>query len=142
MKKVFESILASDDIQEVKNCVAIMAESCEIGMNNGTMLEMLKQLKGEIDSCHYDEETADLHLCLIEQLHAKDIAKDYWHQMSNFDINEQDWCVLWGEMTNLHTEKIRKWFPGISQIDLERKIFDECVSFLKKGKLPYYDLKV
>lgn len=142
MKKAFESILASDDIQEVKNCVAIMAESCEIGMNNGTMLEMLKQLKGEIDSCHYDEETADLHLCLIEQLHTKDVAKDYWHQASDFDINEQDWCVLWGEMANQHTEKIRKWFPGISQIDLERKIFDECVSFLKKGKLPYYDLKV
>lgn len=63
MKKVFENILASNDIQTIKNCVATMADCCEVGMN-------------------------------------------------------------------------------VNALDYERKIFDECISFLNNGELPYHDLKV
>lgn len=78
----------------------------------------------------------------IGQLHTKDVAKDYWHEVKNDKINIADWCVLWGEMVNRNDEKIRKWFPKIGTLDYERKIFDECVSFLANGELPFYDLKV
>ena len=142
MKKVFENILASNDIQAIKNCVATMADCCEVGMNDGVMLDMMKQVKGEIGACHYDEEMADMHLCLIGQLHTKDVAKDYWHEVKNDNINLEDWCVLWGEMVKRNDEKIKKWFPKINALDYERKIFDECISFLNNGELPYHDLKV
>lgn len=33
-------------------------------------------------------------------------------------------------------------FPKIKTLDYERKIFDECVSFLENGGLPYYDLNI
>ena len=85
---------------------------------------------------------ADMHLCLIGQLHTKDVAKDYWHEVKNDNINLEDWCVLWGEMVKRNDEKIKKWFPKINALDYERKIFDECISFLNNGELPYNDLKV
>ena len=43
-------------------------------------------------------------------------------------------CGLYG--------KIKKWFPKINALDYERKIFDECISFLDNVGLPYHDLKV
>lgn len=92
--------------------------------------------------CHFDEEMADIHLCLINQLHTKDVAKDYWHEVNNDNITINDWCVLWGEMVKRNNEKIKKWFPKINALDYERKIFDECISFLNNGGLPYHDLKV
>ena len=142
MKKVFEDILASNDIQTIKNCVTIMADCCEVGMKDSVILDMMKQVNGEIGACHYDEEMADMHLCLIGQLHTKDIAKDYWHEVKNDNINLEDWCVLWGEMVKRNDEKIKKWFPKINALDYERKIFDECISFLNNCGLPYHDLKV
>ena len=48
MKKVFENILASNDIQTIKNCVTIMADCCEVGMNESVLLDMMKQVQGEI----------------------------------------------------------------------------------------------
>lgn len=142
MKKVFENILASNDIQAIKNCVAIMAECSEVGMTDGVMLDMMKQVQCESGECHFDEEMADIHLCLINQLHTKDIAKDYWHEVKNDNITINDWCVLWGEMVKQNDKKIKKWFPKINALDYERKIFDECISFLNNGELPYHDLKV
>ena len=142
MKKVFENILASNDIEAIKNCVVTMADCCEVGMNDGVMLDMMKQVQSEIGECNFDEEMADMHLCLIGQLHTKDIAKDYWHEVKNDNINLEDWCVLWGEMVKRNAEKIKKWFPKINALDYERKIFDECISFLNNGELPYNDLKV
>lgn len=142
MKKVFEDIIASNDIQAVKNCVTIMADCCEVGMNDSVMLDMMKQVQGEIGSCHYDEEMADMHLCLIGQLHTKDVAKDYWHEVKNDNINLEDWCVLWGEMVKRNDAKIKKWFPKINTYNYEQKIFDECISFLESGRLQYYDLNV
>lgn len=38
--------------------------------------------------------------------------------------------------------KIKKWFPKINTLDYGRKIFDECVSFLENGGMPYYDLNI
>ena len=111
-------------------------------MNDSIMLDMMKQVHGEIGECHFDEEMADIHLCLIGQLHTKDVAKDYWNEVKNDNINLDDWCVLWGEMVKRNDGKIKKWFPKISAIDFEIKIFDECISFLNSGELPYYDLKV
>lgn len=142
MKQVFKKILCCDDIQVIKNCVNILSEYTEIGMNDSCMLGMLKQLQGEVSDCHYDEETADLHLCLIKQLHTKDVAKDFWYKINNNKITLQDWTVLWGEMVNQNESKIKKWFPGIKTIDYEYKIFDECVSFLDNKNLPYSDLDV
>lgn len=77
-------------------------------MNDSVMLDMMKQVKGEIGACHYDEEMADMHLCLIEQLHTKDVAKDYWHEVKSDKINLEDWCVLWGEMVKRNAGKIKK----------------------------------
>lgn len=142
MKKVFENVMSCEDMRELKACLQIMIESCEIGMNNSAMLEMMKQIQGEVYGCNYDEEMADMHLCLIGQLHTKDVAKDYWHEVKNDKINIADWCVLWGEMVNRNDEKIRKWFPNINTYNYEQKIFDECISFLESGRLPYYDLNV
>lgn len=59
---------------------------------------------------------------------------------SNITIN--DWCVLWGEMVKQNDKKIKKWFPKINTLDYEQKIFDECISFLNNGGLPYYDLNI
>lgn len=95
MKKVFENVMSCEDMQELKACLQIMIESCEIGMNNSAMLEMMKQIQGEVSGSNYDEEMADMHLCLIGQLHTKDVAKDYWHEVKNDKINIVDWCVLW-----------------------------------------------
>ena len=47
-----------------------------------------------------------------------------------------------GEMVKRNAGKIKKWFPKINTIDFERKIFDECVSFLENGGMPYYDLNI
>lgn len=102
----------------------------------------MKQVHGEIGSCHYNEEMSDMHLCLIGQLHTKDVAKDYWHEVKNDNINLEDWCVLWGEMVRCNDAKIKKWFPKINTYNYEQKIFDECISFLESGRLPYYDLNV
>ena len=40
MKKVFEDIIASNDMQAIKNCVTIMADCCEVGMNDSVMLDI------------------------------------------------------------------------------------------------------
>ena len=95
MKKVFKNILSSNDIQTIKNCVTIMADCCEVGMNESVLLDMMKQVQGEIGECHFDEEMSDLHLCIIGQLHTKDFAKDYWHDVKNDNITINDWFVLW-----------------------------------------------
>ena len=50
--------------------------------------------------------------------------------------------MLCGEMFNRNATKIRSWFPNIREIDFEKKIFDECISFLESGQMPFYDLKV
>lgn len=54
------------------------------------MLDMMKQLQGEVAECHYDEEISDLHLCIINQLHTKDVAKDYWNEVKNDNITIND----------------------------------------------------
>ena len=64
MKKVFEDIIASNDMQAIKNCVTIMADCCEVGMNDSVMLDVMKQVQGEIGACHYrtvNIEGASLH---------------------------------------------------------------------------------
>ena len=45
MKKVFEDIIASNDMQAIKNCVTIMADCCEVGMNDSVMLDVMKQVQ-------------------------------------------------------------------------------------------------
>lgn len=142
MKEIIKKILSCDDINVVKNCVMIMADNEEIGMSDKVNLDNLLQLRGEVDSCNFDEDTAKLHLCIIGFPHAVDIAKDYWNKVKNTKINIWDWCVLWGEMDRRNGSKIRKWFPTLRGTDYEKKVFDECLSFLDNGNLPYYDLKV
>ena len=45
-------------------------------------------------------------------------------------------------MVKRNDAKIKKWFPKINTYNYEQKIFDECISFLESGRLPYYDLNV
>lgn len=59
-----------------------------------------------------------------------------------FYVTINDWCVLWGEMVKRNAGKIKKWFPKTNTLDFERKIFDECISFLENGRMPYYDLNI
>ena len=142
MKKVFDKILNCNDVDVLKNCVIIMAENEEIGMNDKVMLDNLLQLRGEVDSCNFDEETAKLHLCIINEIGCMESARVNFHKIQYNRVNEWDFCVLWGEMIRQHSSKIRKWFPDIREIDFEQKILDECKTFLDSGKLPYYDLKL
>ena len=98
-----------------------------------------QQRNGEnVTACGMSDDDLD-RLCDIIP---KDVAKDYWNEVKNDKINLEDWCVLWGEMVKRNGEKIKKWFPKINALDYERKIFDECISFLNNGGLPYHDLKV
>lgn len=142
MKQVFDKILECQDVDVLKNCITIMAENVELGMNDKVMLDTLMQLRGEVDSCNFDEETAKLHLCLIDKIECVEAARVNFHKVQYDRLNEWDFCVLWGEMINLHGDKIKRWFPNISEICFEQKILDECKTFLDNGKLPYYDLKL
>ena len=78
------------------DCVTYVKSRIKFNTFN-TFNNVMKQVQCEIGECHFDEEMADLHLCLIGQLHTKDVAKDYWHEVKNDNINLEDWCVLWGE---------------------------------------------
>lgn len=142
MKNVFEKIMQCDDIDMIKNCISILSEECEIGMNNENLLETLKVIQSEIEGCHYDEDIARLHLSLIGKLSAIDEAKDFWNRINNKDINVWDWSVLWGEMDRQNEGKIKRWFPNIRKIDYEEKIYDECMSFLSNNKHPFSDIEL
>lgn len=142
MKEVFKRLVACNDITTIKNCVLIIAENDEARPDDAITLETMMQIQSELDSCCFDEEMAKIHLQLIGQLYTMDVAKDYWIEANTDKITIWDWCVLWGEMTKQHSEKIKKWFPSIQDIDFERKIFDECVNFLTVGKRPFHDLKL
>lgn len=65
-----------------------------------------------------------------------------WELLEKQDNQQPRLCVLWGEMVKRNDAKIKKWFPKINTLDYERKIFDECVSFLENGGMPYYDLNI
>lgn len=112
------------------------------GMSDKVMLSNLLQLRGEADSCNYDEDTAKLHLCIIGKIDCVETARVNYNKIENDNINEWDFVVLWAEMERIHGEKIRKWFPSIREMDFESKILDECALFVKAGKLPYYDLNL
>lgn len=143
MKKVFEKLMNCEEMDVIKNCISILAESCEIGMNNECLLETLKSIKSEIDFCHYDEDMAKLHLCLIGEMLSIEDAMDYWNKVEDKEkINIWDWCVLWGTMNKQNNEKIHKWFPKISKLDYEKKVCDECLSFLSNNKLPFNDINL
>ncbi len=125
MKKVFEDILASNDMQAIKNCVTIMADCCEVGMNDSVMLDMMKQIKGEIGACHYNEDMADMHLCLIGQLHTKDVAKDYWHEVKNDNIQSRRLVRSLGRNgKDVTTTKLKEiGYPKINTYNYEQKYF-------------------
>lgn len=142
MKQVFDKILECDDVDVLKNCITIMADNEELGMNDKVMLDNLMQLRGEVDSCNFDEDTAKLHLSLISKIDCIEAARANFHKVLYERVNEWDFCVLWGEMIKQHEGIIRRWFPNIGEIDFEEKILDECKDFLDNGKLPYYDLKL
>lgn len=142
MKEIFKKILSSDDVDELRNCIKIMVENEEIGMGDKAMLNNLLQLRGEVDGCNYDEDTAKLHLCIIGKVGCIEPARANYNKIECGSINEWDFVVLWAEMERIHGDKIKKWFPNIRAIGFESKILDECVFFLNAGKLPYYDLNL
>lgn len=142
MKEIFKRILSSDDVDELRNCIKIMAENEEIGMDDKAMLNNLLQLRGEVDTCNFDEDTAKLHLCVIGKIDCIEAARVNYQKVKYDRVEEWDFVVLWAEMVRMHEKKIRKWFPDIREVTFEEKILDECVSFLESGKLPYYDLNL
>lgn len=142
MKGLINKIKMCEDINIVKNVVAIMLEFCDAEMNGKGRLLMLKEMRSELEGDHYDEELADLHLALIGMQRTKETALRHWRRNSREDVSVFDWFVLWGEMLRIHERKIRLWFPNITTEELEGKLFDECMTFLDNGRSPFRDLGV
>lgn len=140
MNETLKKVLACDDINAIKNVVAIMAESSEENMDGKSRLLMMKQIQSEISGCHYDEPLSGFHLALIGRQCSKDVAMHYWKLNKENEVTVYDWLVLWGEMERRHEKKIRKWFPRISSEEFHDRMFDECKSFLEIGGNVFRDL--
>lgn len=140
MNEMLNKVMACDDINSIKNVVAIMAESAEEGMNGKSRLLMLKQIQSEISGCHYDEPLSGLHLSLIGRLCSKEVPMHYWKLNKEHGVTVYDWLVLWGEMERRHGKKIRRWFHHITNEEYWDKLFDECKAFLENGGDPFRDL--
>lgn len=140
MNETLTKVMNCDDINAIKNVIAIMFECTEANMNGKARLQMMKQIQSEISGSHYDESLSDFHLALIGNQHIKDAAIYYWKLNKEKDITIHDWLVLWAEMARRHGDKIRKWFPQMANEDLNDKLFDECLAFLKSGGEPFRDL--
>ncbi len=139
MENVIAKAAACTDVDTLQNVVRIMSEYIRPD-NSGRMLEMMKAIIGEVGECHYDEETSTMHLCLISQLYTIDDADRMWRECNG--VTRYDWRVLWGEMCRMHSDKIRRWFPGIGADMARKRIYDECMAFLKAGLTPWHDLNV
>lgn len=141
MKKIFQDAIECKEELVKNNIIRIMAECCELDMNPASFLDMERQINSELGICHFDEDMALLYLKITNSVHCKEIALDYYIEVPDgYDLNKWDFCVLWAEMEKKHGEKIHAWFPKISQLDFERKILDECFSFLKNGGVPFRDI--
>lgn len=142
MKDFIEEVRATDDVSVLKNVVSIMAEACAGGLNGASLLETMKKVKSEIGGTSYDYDMARLHLCLIGNLPVMEDAARYWDGHAGDRIGEFDWYVLWGEMVRRNERKIRKWFPGITREELNQKVYDECISAIDTGCIPFHDFSV
>lgn len=140
MNETLNKVMACDDINAIKNVVAIMAESAEEGMDGKSRLLMLKQIQSEISGCHYDEPLSGLHLSLIGRLCSKEVPMHYWKLNRFQGVTVYDWLVLWCEMERRNGKKIRQWFPRITDEEYCDKLFDECKAFLESGGDPFRDL--
>ena len=140
MNDTLNKVMTCDDINAIKNVVAIMAESAEEGMDGKSRLLMLKQIQSEISGCHYDEPLSGLHLSLIGRLCSKEVQMNYWKLNRFQGVTVYDWLVLWCEMERRHGKKIRQWFPRITDEEYCDKLFDECKAFLESGGDPFRDL--
>lgn len=143
MKEIFQKAIECKNEQVKNNLIHIMAECCELGMNPVSFLDMEKQISSELGVCHFNEDMALLYLKITNSAHCKEPAFDYYVEIADeYDLNKWDFCVLWAEMEKKHGEKIRAWFPMITQLDFERKLLDECFSYLKNGGIPFRDINV
>lgn len=102
-----------------------------------------QQRNGEkVTACGMSDDDLD-RLCdiipdMLNPMLSTEEVKEKLH-VSDATLNRM---VARGEMVKRNDGKIKKWFPKINALDYERKIFDECISFLDNGGLPYHDLKV
>lgn len=141
MNETLRKVMASDDINAIKNVVAIMAERADVDMGGNQRLLMMKQVQSEVSGSHYDGFLSGFHLALIGFQRSKDKAERYWKlNKSQQRVTLHDWLVLWGEMERRHGKKIRKWFPHMASDDFNDKIFDECQAFLENGGDVFRDL--
>lgn len=141
MKEIFQKAIDCKDIQVKNNIIRIMEEYCELGMNAAQLLDMEREINSELGDCHFNKDMAILYLKITNSINCKEPAIDNFIEVTDrYDVNKWDFCVLWAKMEKNHGEKIRAWFPKISQIDFEGKILDECISFLKNGGIPFRDI--
>lgn len=138
MKKIIERISEVSDIDALKNVAKILCEHIECEPCSGRKMETMKEIATELEQYSYDEEMANMHLCLIGELHTAIDADLMWKAENG--LTRYDWRVLWGQMAHIHTDKIKSWFTGISGDGLRRKIYDECITFLNQGLKPWMDI--
>lgn len=140
MNETLNKVMACDDINIIKNVVAVMAESTDEYMDGKSRLLMLKKIQSEMSGCHYDEPLSGLHLSLIGRLCSKEVPMHYWKLNRFQGVTVYDWLVLWCEMERRNGKKIRQWFPRITDEEYCDKLFDECKAFLGSGGDPFRDL--
>lgn len=138
---ILKQVEACADRQALKNVIGIMADFALMRMDKVSLLNMWKEVQGEIGDAHYNEETAKMHLQIIRQTPRSTGADDYWCPLCG-KLTIWDWYVLWGEMERRHGAKIRRWFRNIGQSDYAERINDECLAFLENGGVPFEDLKL
>ncbi len=138
MKQIIKNIDKCNDTNALKNVSSLLCEYIDGLPCNEGKLELMKNVASEITGCSYDEELSNMHLCLIGKIHTVAEADFMWKGENN--ISRYDWRVLWGEMERIHEEKIKRWFPKHSKMDMREKIYDECVTFLKAGLSPWHDI--
>lgn len=131
---VIENIKKSEDLDALKNTSLLLWEYIKDSPCNERKFSLAKSIISEISDCTYNEELSNMFLCLIGELHCVTEADLVWREENK--ISRYDWRVLWGEMSRIHKEKIKRWFPKITNCDLRNKIYDECIAFLRSGHTP------
>lgn len=142
MKQIFEQAVSCGDIGTARNVIRIMAESCEYGLSDASLLKAMKEVSSEIGTPHYDEDMAKLHLRIIGEVQQLEPALLNFHSVEEKEIGAWDFVVLWAEMVKMHGAKIRKWFAPISEFGFEEKILDECEAFLNSGLSPFFEFDI
>ena len=105
MKKIIERISEASDIDALKNVAKLLCEHIECEPCSGRKMETMKEIATELEQYSYDEEMANMHLCLIGELHTAIDADLMWKAENG--LTRYDWRVLWGA-DGTHTHRQNK----------------------------------